>query len=59
LWNTAFATLDAGIASLTFFAQPVVGTALGVIFLGEVITPSFVAGGILIGLGLLIASREA
>lgn len=59
LWNTAFATLDAGIASLTFFAQPVVGTALGVIFLGERITPAFVAGGILIGLGLLIASKEA
>ncbi|MGC8855200.1 MAG: DMT family transporter [Anaerolineae bacterium] len=59
LWNTAFATLDAGIASLTFFAQPIVGTILGVIFLGEVITPSFVAGGILIGVGLLIASREA
>jgi drug/metabolite transporter (DMT)-like permease len=28
LWNTAFAYLDASLASLTFFAQPVVGTIL-------------------------------
>ena len=35
LWNTAFAVLDAGVASLTFFAQPVVGTLLSVLFLHE------------------------
>ncbi len=58
LWNTAFALLDASLASLTFFAQPVVGTILGAIFLGEVITPLFLFGGLLIGIGLVIASRE-
>ena len=58
LWNTAFALLDASLASLTFFAQPVVGTILGAIFLGEVITPLFLFGGLLIGIGLIIASRE-
>ena len=58
LWNTAFAELPAGTASLTFFAQPVVGTILGVIFLGDKITPMFIAGGILIGLGILISARE-
>ncbi|NOY98797.1 MAG: DMT family transporter [Chloroflexi bacterium] len=58
LWNMAFATLDAGIASLTFFAQPVVGTILGAIFLNEQITPLFVLGGVLIGLGLIISSFE-
>ena len=58
LWNTAFAIVDASLASLTFFAQPVVGTLLGWVFLGEQITPLFVLGGILIGLGLLISSRE-
>lgn len=26
LWNSAFAILNAGVASLTFFAQPVAGT---------------------------------
>ena len=58
LWNTAFAILDAGSASLTFFAQPVVGTLLGWFFLGEKITPLFMLGGVFIGIGILIAARE-
>ena len=58
LWNTAFALVDASLASLTFFAQPVVGTVLGWLFLGERITPLFLLGGLLIGLGLVISSRE-
>ena len=58
LWNSAFAILDAGVASLTFFAQPVVGTLLGWLFLGEIITPLFLIGGGLIGIGLVIASFE-
>ena len=58
LWNTAFAYVDASLASLTFFAQPVVGTFLGWLFLGENITPLFLLGGLLIGFGLVIASRE-
>ena len=58
LWNTAFALVDATLASLTFFAQPVVGTLLGWLFLGEKITPLFLLGGLLIGLGLVISSRE-
>lgn len=59
LWNTAFAFLDASLASLTFFAQPVVGTLLGWLFLGEQITPLFLLGGMLIGLGLIVSAREA
>jgi drug/metabolite transporter (DMT)-like permease len=58
LWNTAFALVDASLASLTFFAQPVVGTLLGWLFLGERITPLFLLGGFLIGLGLVISTRE-
>jgi drug/metabolite transporter (DMT)-like permease len=58
LWNTAFAVLDAGVASLTFFAQPVVGALLGWLFIGEQITPLFIVGGLLIAIGLMIASRE-
>ena len=58
LWNTAFALVDASLASLTFFAQPVVGTLLGWLFLGEQITPLFLLGGFLIGLGLVISTRE-
>ena len=58
LWNFAFAQLPAAIASLTFFAQPVIGTLLGWSFLGEKITPLFLLGGILIGIGLVISSSE-
>jgi drug/metabolite transporter (DMT)-like permease len=58
LWNTAFALLEAGVASLTFFAQPVVGTALGAYFLGERLTPLFLVGGVLIGLGIYLASER-
>jgi drug/metabolite transporter (DMT)-like permease len=58
LWNTAFAFVDASLASLTFSAQPVVGTLLGWLFLGEQITPLFLLGGFLIGLGLIISTRE-
>ncbi len=58
LWNTAFAYVDASLASLTFFAQPVVGTLLGWLFLHERITPLFLFGGALIGVGLVISSRE-
>ncbi|HEX5839777.1 MAG TPA: DMT family transporter [Anaerolineales bacterium] len=59
LWNTAFAYVSAGLASLTFFAQPVVGTLLGWLFLGEQVTPLFLFGGALIGLGMVISSRES
>jgi drug/metabolite transporter (DMT)-like permease len=55
LWNTAFARLEAGVAALTFFAQPVVGTVLGALFLGDEITPLFLVGGVLIGIGLIIS----
>ena len=58
LWNTAFAYVDASLASLTFFAQPLVGTFLGWLFLNEKITPLFLLGGLLIGIGLIISSRE-
>ncbi|GAB4503452.1 MAG: DMT family transporter [Anaerolineales bacterium] len=58
LWNYAFAQLPAALASLTFFAQPVVGTFLGWLFLKEQITPLFITGGVLIGIGLVISSKE-
>ncbi len=58
LWNNSFAMLDASVASLTFFAQPVVGSLLGWFFLHEKITPLFMLGGALIAVGLVVASRE-
>ena len=58
LWNYAFAEIPAAVASLTFFAQPVVGTLLGWFFLGEEITPLFIVGGLLIGTGIIISSSK-
>lgn len=58
LWNYAFAQLPATAASLTFFAQPVVGTLLGWSFLGEKVTALFILGGILIGTGLIISGTD-
>jgi len=58
LWNYAFAKLPAAVASLTFFAQPVVCSLLGWMFLKESITPLFLFGGVLIAIGLVISSTE-
>jgi drug/metabolite transporter (DMT)-like permease len=57
LWNYAFAELPAAVASLTFFAQPVMGTLLGWFFLGEKITPLFLFGGVLIAIGIVISNK--
>jgi drug/metabolite transporter (DMT)-like permease len=59
LWNKAFAILEAGVASLTFFAQPVVGASLGALFLHEELSFLFIFGGGLIGLGLWLATRPS
>ncbi len=55
LWNRAFALVDASIASLTFFAQPLVGTVLSVILLHQQILPPLIIGGVLIILGVLLS----
>ena len=58
MWNLAFARLEAGLASLTFFAQPVVGVGLGVLLLGEELTSTFMIGGGMIGVGLVLAAIQ-
>jgi drug/metabolite transporter (DMT)-like permease len=55
LWNRAFALVDASIASLFFFAQPLVGALLSVIFLGQQMTFNLWIGGFLIVAGLLLS----
>lgn len=57
LWNRAFALVDASTASLTFFAQPLVGALLAAA-IGQAITPALIIGGILIALGVLLALRR-
>lgn len=54
LWNRAFALVDASAASLFFFAQPLVGAVLGVLVLGQALTPPLILGGLLIAFGVLL-----
>lgn len=58
LWNKGLELLDASLASLFFFAQPVVGSVLGWFLLGEWLAPSFFVGAALVAAGVLVASRE-
>jgi drug/metabolite transporter (DMT)-like permease len=54
LWNRSLALLEAGLVSLLFFAQPVVGVGLGAAVLGETLTSLFWLGAALIALGLIL-----
>ena len=58
LWNYAFQALPASVAGLTFFAQPVTGTLLGALFLGEVPTALFYGGAALIGAALFLGRKS-
>lgn len=58
LWNRAFALVEASVASLFFFAQPLVGAILSVIFLGQSMTTALWVGSALILAGVLIALVE-
>jgi drug/metabolite transporter (DMT)-like permease len=54
-WNRAFALVEASVASLFFFAQPLVGVLLATTLLKQPITPQLVIGGALIILGVLLS----
>jgi len=56
LWNKGMGMMDAGIGSLFFFLQPLVGSFLGWLFLGEHLSINFFLGGAIIILGVLIAT---
>lgn len=55
LWNRAFALVDASVASLFFFAQPLVGTLLSVLLLNQQMTLNLWIGSLLIAAGVLMA----
>lgn len=55
LWNRAFALVDASVASLFFFAQPLVGTLLSVLLLGQQMTAALWVGSALIAGGVLLS----
>jgi drug/metabolite transporter (DMT)-like permease len=56
LWNRSLALLEAGLVSLLFFAQPVVGVSLGALLLGESLGAGFWIGSALIAAGLILAA---
>ncbi len=59
LWNRAFALVDASIASLFFFAQPLTGALLGAIFLDQPMTTGLWIGiGLIVG-GVLLSLRKS
>lgn len=57
LWNTSLMLLEAGLVSILFFAQPIVGVGLGAIFLGERLGLAFWIGALFISTGLIITAR--
>lgn len=58
LWNEGLLYMDAAIAGLFLFFQPVVGTILGWLILGEPITVWFLAGSAMIAVGVLMAMKK-
>ncbi len=58
LWNKGFTLVDASTGSLFFFAQPVVGTLLGWLLLGESLTGRFVVGTAVVIAGGVLATRQ-
>ncbi len=55
LWNRAFALVDASVASLFFFAQPLTGALLATIFLNQALTINLLIGGLIIACGVLLS----
>jgi drug/metabolite transporter (DMT)-like permease len=58
LWNRAFALVEASLASLFFFAQPLVGVLLAMALLQQPITPRLLGGGALIIVGVLLSIQR-
>jgi drug/metabolite transporter (DMT)-like permease len=56
LWYKGLEYADSGTVAVFFFAQPVVGTVLGVLLLGEQAGPEFVLGGAVLAAGIYVVS---
>jgi drug/metabolite transporter (DMT)-like permease len=56
LWNKGMDMMDAGIGSLFFFFQPLVGSVLGWLILGEHLDANFFIGGALILLAVCVVT---
>lgn len=58
LWNKGLELMDAGIGSLFFFFQPVVGSFLGWALLNEELNANFFIGGLFIAAGVVIVTFQ-
>lgn len=56
-WYKGMEYADASTVAVYFFAQPIVGVALGALFLGEQIGLITVGGGVLLALGVFLVDR--
>ncbi|RIV16753.1 EamA family transporter, partial [Alicyclobacillaceae bacterium I2511] len=57
-WNEGLRRVPAGLAGVYFFLQPIVGTFLGWLVLGEQVGWNFWAGGLLVICGVALVLRE-
>ncbi len=57
-WYKGLEFADAGTVAVYFFAQPLVGAALGALFLDETVGLGFVLGGVLMAVGIYFVSTE-
>lgn len=56
LWYRGIAHMEAGVASIYFFAQPVVGGLLAGVFLHEALPAAFWLGGAVLAAGILVVA---
>jgi drug/metabolite transporter (DMT)-like permease len=56
LWYKGLESVDSGTVAVFFFAQPVVGSALGAVVLDEQLGPLFFLGGALMAAGVYVVS---
>jgi drug/metabolite transporter (DMT)-like permease len=57
-WYKGLEFVPSGTVAVFFFVQPVVGTSLGAVLLGEQVGAGFVAGSALVGVGVWLVGRE-
>ena len=59
LWNYSLRMMDASFCSMFYPMQPLVSAILGVLFLHETVTPSFILGALMICGGIVAAVKSA
>ena len=57
-WQKGLSLLPAGQAAFFFYLDPISGTILAIILLGEKLTPQLAAGGLLISLGVILIEHK-